>query len=70
MTAPQRAWRTGDARLARRRRRPGTNVLPDGHAGHDMGERVCYLDFCPECDAEVAPDDDTCPDCGADLDDE
>jgi len=30
-----------------------------------MGERTCYLDFCPECDAELAPDDTECPDCGA-----
>ncbi|MFB6087868.1 MAG: zinc-ribbon domain-containing protein [Haloarculaceae archaeon] len=32
-----------------------------------MGERVCYLEFCPECDLEVAPDDEECPACGATL---
>lgn len=32
-----------------------------------MGERTCYLEFCPQCDAEVAPDDETCPKCGARL---
>ena len=30
-----------------------------------MGERTCYLEFCPECDAELAPDDATCPACGS-----
>lgn len=29
-----------------------------------MGERTCYLEFCDACDAELAPDDRTCPDCG------
>ncbi len=32
-----------------------------------MGERTCYLRFCPECDLEVAPDDEECPDCGTIL---
>lgn len=32
-----------------------------------MGEKTCYLDFCPDCDAEIAPDDDVCPDCEIDL---
>jgi len=32
-----------------------------------MGERVCYLAFCPACDGEVAPDDEACPDCGEPL---
>lgn len=32
-----------------------------------MGERVCYLEFCPDCDAEVAPDAVRCPDCGTRL---
>ena len=35
-----------------------------------MGERACYRDFCPACDASVTVVDDTCPDCGARLDDE
>lgn len=34
-----------------------------------MGERVCYLEFCPDCDRQVAPDDEICPDCGAVLPD-
>lgn len=33
----------------------------------DMGDRVCYLEFCPECDAQVTHLDDVCPDCGAPL---
>lgn len=33
-----------------------------------MGERVCYLEFCPDCDAQLTIVDDTCPDCGATLD--
>lgn len=32
-----------------------------------MGERTCYLEFCPDCDATLAPDDDDCPDCGVAL---
>ncbi|MFB6153633.1 MAG: zinc-ribbon domain-containing protein [Halodesulfurarchaeum sp.] len=35
-----------------------------------MGDWVCYLQFCPSCDAEVAPDDEECPDCGASLSDD
>ncbi|WP_438267066.1 zinc-ribbon domain-containing protein [Haladaptatus salinisoli] len=34
-----------------------------------MGDPACYLDFCPECDAQVTTVDDECPDCGAALDD-
>lgn len=34
-----------------------------------MGDPACYLDFCPECDAQVTRVDDECPDCGAALDD-
>jgi len=33
----------------------------------DMGERVCYLEFCPVCDGPVSHVDEVCPDCGADL---
>ncbi|MFB6301071.1 MAG: zinc-ribbon domain-containing protein [Halobacteriales archaeon] len=33
-----------------------------------MGERTCYLEFCPQCDAELAPDHERCPDCGRTLD--
>jgi len=33
-----------------------------------MGERACYLEFCPHCDAQVTIADDACPDCGASLD--
>ncbi len=32
-----------------------------------MGERVCYLEFCPDCDAPVSVADEACPDCGAGL---
>lgn len=33
-----------------------------------MGERACYLEFCPECDARITIVEETCPDCGAALD--
>jgi predicted amidophosphoribosyltransferase len=36
----------------------------------DMGERTCYLAVCPECDLQVSIADDTCPECGAELDTE
>ncbi|WP_266075011.1 zinc ribbon domain-containing protein [Haladaptatus caseinilyticus] len=29
-----------------------------------MGDRACYLEFCPACDAQVTMVDETCPDCG------
>lgn len=32
-----------------------------------MGERVCYLEFCPTCDAEVTVAHEECPDCGTRL---
>ena len=32
-----------------------------------MGERVCYREFCPSCDAPVTVADDECPDCGTAL---
>jgi len=32
-----------------------------------MGDRACYREFCPSCDAPVTHVDETCPDCGADL---
>lgn len=32
-----------------------------------MGERACYREFCPECDAPLTVADDACPDCGASL---
>ena len=32
-----------------------------------MGERVCYLAVCPNCDLRVSIADETCPDCGAAL---
>ncbi len=34
---------------------------------HVMGDPACYLEFCPECDAQVTIVDDECPDCGADI---
>ena len=32
-----------------------------------MGERARYLEFCPECDAQVTIADEECPDCRAEL---
>lgn len=32
-----------------------------------MGERTCYLEFCPVCDAQVTTVTEECPDCGEDL---
>jgi len=32
-----------------------------------MGDRACYLEFCPDCDAQVTVVDEECPDCGTDL---
>jgi len=32
-----------------------------------MGDRACYLKFCPDCDAQVTVVDEECPDCGTDL---
>lgn len=32
-----------------------------------MGERVCYLRYCPACDAALTVVDETCPRCGAAL---
>ena len=32
-----------------------------------MGDRACWLEFCPECDATLSVVDDECPNCGADL---
>jgi len=34
-----------------------------------MGDPACYLDFCPECDAQVTIADEECPDCGTTLED-
>jgi hypothetical protein len=33
-----------------------------------MGDRACWLEFCPHCDAQVTVVDEECPDCGAVLD--
>ena len=32
-----------------------------------MGERACYREFCPGCDAPVTVADEECPDCGTSL---
>jgi predicted amidophosphoribosyltransferase len=32
-----------------------------------MGDRACYREFCPECDAQVTIVDEACPDCGRPL---
>ncbi len=34
-----------------------------------MGDRACWLAFCPDCDAQVTVVDEECPDCGAPLED-
>jgi predicted amidophosphoribosyltransferase len=34
-----------------------------------MGDRACYLELCPECDAQLTVVDERCPDCGAPLPD-
>lgn len=51
-------------------RRTDHTLLTVATAGFDMGERVCYLEFCPDCDCPVSIADDRCPDCGAPLDHE
>ncbi len=32
-----------------------------------MGDRVCYREYCPDCDAQVTIVDETCPECDRDL---
>ncbi len=32
-----------------------------------MGDRACYREFCPACDASVTIVDETCPECGREL---
>jgi len=32
-----------------------------------MGDRACWLDFSPDCDAQVTVVYDECPDCGTSL---
>jgi predicted amidophosphoribosyltransferase len=32
-----------------------------------MGDRACYREFCRECDAPVTIVDETCPECGRQL---
>lgn len=45
-----------------------TNAYPPADPSCPMGDPVCYLAFCPACDAQVTNVDDECPDCGARLD--
>lgn len=33
-----------------------------------MGERACYRAVCPNCDLQLSIADETCPECGADID--
>jgi predicted amidophosphoribosyltransferase len=32
-----------------------------------MGDRACYVEFCPDCEAPVPVVAGECPDCGASL---
>jgi len=32
-----------------------------------MGDRACYRDYCPACDAQVTIVDNECPECGNEL---
>jgi rRNA maturation endonuclease Nob1 len=32
-----------------------------------MGERACYRAVCPACDLHVSIADETCPECGAEI---
>lgn len=32
-----------------------------------MGDRACYRDYCPGCDAQVTIVDEECTACGAEL---
>lgn len=32
-----------------------------------MGERACYLAVCPACDLRLSIADETCPECGVEL---
>nr|WP_152417786.1 zinc-ribbon domain-containing protein [Haloferax larsenii] len=32
-----------------------------------MGDRACYREFCPNCDAQVTIVDSVCPKCGRNL---
>jgi predicted amidophosphoribosyltransferase len=29
-----------------------------------VGDRACYREYCPDCDAQVTIADEKCPDCG------
>jgi predicted amidophosphoribosyltransferase len=33
-----------------------------------MGDRACYREYCPDCDAQVTIVTEECPDCGRSLD--
>lgn len=35
-----------------------------------MGDRTCYLAVCPNCDLQLSIVEETCPECGAELDTE
>lgn len=43
------------------------NPLPDNPIVHPMGERACYRDYCPECDAQITIVDEECTECGVEL---
>lgn len=45
----------------------GTSFLGTALYQCGMGERTCYREYCPECDAQVTIVDDECPDCDRPL---
>ena len=53
-----------------RYRRLRRMIFARGPLTRGMGERVCYLAVCPNCDLQVSIADETCPECGAELDTE
>ena len=67
-TAGRPSWRGWGGPRERAPTWAGPNTISADHEPLAMGERTCYVAYCPECDAVLAPDDRACPDCGADVD--
>ncbi len=42
-------------------------VFADLTGSYCMGDRTCYREYCPDCDAQVTIVDEECPDCGRRL---